>query len=81
MKFSHRCPKCDSAKIVMFKGTSYQQSTIGATNKWGISSAVIDRYFCVNCGYTEEYAQMTNKFLKWANGMLDKQDLSGDGFV
>ncbi|MFT5168045.1 MAG: hypothetical protein ACI8P3_003284, partial [Saprospiraceae bacterium] len=73
MKTSNRCPKCDSSKIIMYKGTSYNQITIGATTKWGISSAVINRYFCVDCGYTEEYAQMNDKFLAWANKMLDKQ--------
>ncbi len=81
MKSTHHCPKCDSTKIVMFKGSSYNQSTIGATNKWGLNSAVLDRYFCVHCGYTEEYVQMNDRFLKWANQLLDKQSGDDGGFV
>ncbi len=81
MKTSHICPKCNSTAIVKFEGTPYSQSSIGAINKWGMASAVIDRYFCTDCGYTEEYAKLNKKFQKWAKQMLDKQGGMGDGFV
>lgn len=82
MKTTHHCPKCDSTKIVVYEGKAHVQSSIGATTKWGLTSAVLDRYFCVNCGYTEEYARLDKKFMKWANGKLDKQGGTfGDGFV
>ncbi len=73
MKVTNHCPKCDSHQIVKFEGSQYKQHTIAATSKWGINVAVIDRYFCVSCGYTEEYAQMSPKFLKWAKAELRKK--------
>jgi len=82
MKATHHCPKCDSTKIVIFKGKSHVQSSIGATTKWGMASAILDRYFCVNCGYSEEYARLDKKFLKWANDKWNKEgNKEGDGFV
>ena len=83
MKASHHCPKCNSTRIVKFEGSQFKQHTIAANSKWGMTVAVIDRYFCADCGYTEEYAQLSPKFKKWANAQLDKQGLDGDydGFV
>ena len=73
MKVTHHCPKCDSYRIVKVKGSQYKQHSIGATSKWGLNVAIIDRYFCMDCGYTEEYAQLTPKFLKWAEAEYQKQ--------
>lgn len=81
MKTSHHCPKCDSRKIVVFQGSAFNQTTIGATTKWGMQSAILDRYFCADCGYTEEYARMDKKFRKWANEKLRKDGYRDDGFV
>jgi predicted nucleic-acid-binding Zn-ribbon protein len=83
MKNTNHCPKCDSTRIIKFEGSQFKQHTIAATSKWGLNVAIIDRYFCVNCGYTEEYAQLSPKFKKWANEELDKQGRGGnyDGFV
>ena len=36
-------------------------------HKWNIRSAILDRYICADCGYTEEYVQLTDSFKKWAN--------------
>ena len=80
MKTTHHCPKCNSSRIVVAEAKSYQQHSIGATNKWGMPSAVIDRYFCVDCGYTEEYAQLNKKFQKWANELLAKQQRNPDDY-
>lgn len=82
MKTTHHCPKCDSSRIVVSEARPMNQYYIGATNKWGMASALLDRYFCVDCGYTEEYARMDRKFLKWANELLEKQQrFRDDGFV
>ncbi len=84
MKTTNHCPKCDSTKIIVYEGKSYNQYSIGATTKWGLVSTVLDRYFCVNCGYSEEYAKLDSKFLKWANEELKKEKNKrgmGDGFV
>ena len=80
MKFSFQCPKCSSNRVVKVEGWPYNQTTIASTTKWGTKKAVIDRYFCLECGYTEEYAQLNDSFLKWGNEMLGKQE-NDDGFV
>lgn len=81
MKATHHCPKCNSSDIAKFEGSQYKPASIGATNSWGLNIAIIDRYFCMHCGYTEEYAQMTKKFLKWGNEQIKKQGGFNDGFV
>lgn len=81
MKDTHHCPKCDSTRIVKYEGSQYYQGNVGATTKWGVGVAILDRYFCTNCGFTEEYVRMNDKFMKWADKKLKEQGNHGDGFV
>lgn len=84
MKPTGICPKCNSKKIVVYKANSMQQGSTGATNFFGMVTAKLDRYFCVNCGFSEEYAQINKSFAKWADKELKKQKGSnnfGDDFV
>ena len=64
MKSSTTCPKCQSRKVVMVKGKS------STTHKffygsWGRSEKY-NRYVCTRCGFSETYAVLSDKFLKWA---------------
>ena len=80
MKFSYQCPKCTSSEVIKVEGWALNQNTIASVSKWGTKKGVIDRFFCLNCGYTEEYVQLNAKFLKWGREILGKQD-SGDDYV
>ena len=59
MKNARICPKCGSNDIVIVDGSagaygSGNNIMVGAT----IFSAVkVDRYICVNCGFTEEWIE------------------------
>ncbi|MEM1320120.1 MAG: hypothetical protein AAGG75_07660 [Bacteroidota bacterium] len=81
MRFSYRCPKCDSPDVVEVIGHNINQMQKIALNKWSMKQAVLDRYICTSCGYTEEYVQLTDSFKRWARQELDKQDRKYDDYV
>ena len=54
---SGTCPKCQSREVysgtdVSFKSGLNNANTIPLS---GLSSAALDNYVCVNCGYVESY--------------------------
>ena len=49
-------------------------------DKWGLKCAGIDRYICVQCGFTEEWVQMDDKFDRWVDQNWDKLK-NDDGLV
>ena len=57
-----------------------QQHKIPLT-KWSMKSATLNRYICADCGYTEEYVQLTDSFKKFAETELKKQDRPLDDYV
>ena len=71
MKSTNTCPKCQSKKVVKLKGTSSYSNKI-AYGSWGTRYEKVDTYVCMHCGFSERYAQLTSKFLKWANKNLPK---------
>lgn len=81
MRFSFQCPKCESHEVLEVKGTSMNTMTKIPLTKWGMKHAIIDRYLCANCGYTEEYVQMTDTFKKWAAKELQKPGNRYDDYV
>jgi len=81
MRYSFQCPKCSSFEVIEVKGhamNTYQKIPL---TKWGTKSAILDRYLCVHCGYTEEYVQLTDSFKKWARKELKKSNNHNDDFV
>ena len=70
MKSSQTCPKCASRKVVKIKPKNSTSQKLGFGN-WGKYEKK-DRYVCITCGYIEEYAVLSTKFLKWANKNLPK---------
>ena len=82
MQFTHKCPKCASYEIVKVEGTNMNQATMIPLTKWSFKQAILDRYICCRCGYTEEYVRRTDKFKKWADKALrEKPEDQEDGFV
>jgi predicted nucleic-acid-binding Zn-ribbon protein len=56
---SGRCPKCGSTEVhagtrIAAKGGVYGSNTI-PLGSLGFSSAALDNYVCVTCGYVESY--------------------------
>ena len=78
MKYSAHCPKCSSVDLIMIEGNGMNQNQIVSLTKWGTSSAIIDRYICGSCGYTEEYVKMTDKFEKWVAKNRRKGNFGSD---
>lgn len=74
MQHSYICPKCNSSDVIEIKGNSMTTSATIALTKWQMKSAILDRYVCAHCGFTEEYVQMTKGFRKWADGELNKSN-------
>ena len=61
-----KCPKCGSANIfegtqVKFRGGAYGSNSIPIT---AITSAALDNYVCVDCGYVESYIGNKEKLQK-----------------
>ena len=81
MRFSYKCPKCNSNDVVEVIGSNINQMQKIALNTWSMKQAVLDRYLCANCGYTEEYVQLTDSFKRWARQQLDGQDRKYDDYV
>lgn len=57
MKYNKICPKCNSKDILRIHGTEggygvNNQIRLGFTN---FSSVLIQRYVCMECGYSEEW--------------------------
>jgi len=79
MKSTHQCTKCNSYLIYIIKGTSFTpQLTL---NSWG-KTAKIDKYVCGDCGFIEEYIQVTPKLRAWFEEKTGEQGGGGyDGMV
>jgi predicted RNA-binding Zn-ribbon protein involved in translation (DUF1610 family) len=72
MRHSFICPKCNSSQVVLLEGTRYNQAAIIYLNRLG-STAVMDRYVCTACGFTEQWVQLDEKFNRW----VEKQHEEG----
>lgn len=61
MKLTRICPKCGSNDIVIVDGYAGPYGTgNNIMVSGGIFGAVrVDRYICVNCGFTEEWIERT----------------------
>ena len=81
MRFTHLCPKCNSSEVIKVRGSSINTHQKIPLNQWSLKSAVLDRYICATCGYTEEYVQLSEVFNKWAEKQLQGGNSSTDGFV
>jgi len=78
MKHTYQCPKCESIDVIKIEGQRFNQNQIISLTKWAVSSAVLDRFLCTNCGYTEEWIQLNSKFKKWVAKNKDKGNLASD---
>ncbi|MEL6866920.1 MAG: hypothetical protein AAFP19_21020 [Bacteroidota bacterium] len=81
MKSTFQCPKCQSTNVLEVTGYRTNTNNIIPLSKWSLHSAVLDRYICADCGYTEEYVQLSNSFKRWAAKQLSKEDRRLDDFV
>ena len=81
MKYSLKCPKCNSTRVVEVIGSNLNQHQRIPLNKWSIKNAVLDRYICADCGYTEEFVQLSENFQKWADKTMGIQKRNFDDFV
>ncbi len=81
MRYSYQCPKCQSRDVVEVTGSTMNTYQKIPLTKWSMKHAVLDRYICTDCGYTEEFVQLSDKFKKTARRMLDQQDRKYDDFV
>ncbi|MEM9918869.1 MAG: hypothetical protein AAF990_12280 [Bacteroidota bacterium] len=81
MRYTLRCPKCDSKNVVEVIGANINQQQKIPLTKWSMRSATLDRYICADCGYTEEYVQLTDTFKKWARKRLNEQERRYDDYV
>jgi len=81
MRHSYICPKCDSRKVVEVVGSSINQYQKIPLHAWNIKNAILDRYICADCGYTEEFVQLNEGFKKWVEKALKKRGGPSDGFV
>ena len=81
MRFTYKCPKCDSDAVLEIIGSNLNQHTKIPLTKWSMKNAVLDRYICTDCGYTEEYVQLSPNFKKFAQKNLGSQNRKFDDFV
>ena len=81
MRHSYKCPKCASINVVEVIGSNMNQQTKIPLNKWSFKNATLDRYICTDCGYTEEWVQLTDSFKRWGRDQLNKQERKYDDFV
>lgn len=80
MKNTHHCPKCNSSDIIKIAGPASVGYTQNKVPTGWMSSGNVDRYVCMNCGYTEEWLAKDvnlNKLRKKWEGKGGK----GDQFV
>ena len=78
MKNTFQCPKCHSTDVIRIEGQRFNQNQIISLSKWATTNAVLDRYLCTECGYTEEWIQIDDKFKKWVTKNRDKGNLLSD---
>ena len=64
MRYNRKCPKCESHDVIEVVGTKLNQQHKIPLTKWSVKNAVLDRYICSHCGYTEEFVQLDNSFKK-----------------
>ncbi|MCB0669409.1 MAG: hypothetical protein KDC80_26475 [Saprospiraceae bacterium] len=81
MKYTFTCPKCNSGRVIEVVGSNMNQYQKIPLNKWSVKNAVLDRYICADCGYTEEFVQLSDSFEKWAIKTLEQGGGRDDGFV
>ena len=81
MKYNFTCPKCNSRKVIEVIGSNLNQHQRIPLTKWSLKNAVLDRYICADCGYTEEFVQLSDSFIRWADKTLEEQTNRNDGFV
>ncbi|MEO1513674.1 MAG: hypothetical protein AAFV95_01635 [Bacteroidota bacterium] len=81
MRYTMRCPKCDSDRVVEVVGSNMNQHQKIPLTTWSFKHATLDRYICADCGYTEEFVQLTNGFQRWAERQLQRQPRKPDDFV
>jgi len=80
MKTSNTCPKCHSRRVLKNEGKSGSHYRINY-GRWGSGSEKVNRYICLKCGYMEQYAVLSEKFVRWANGKLPKDWEEDNDFV
>lgn len=81
MKYNFTCPKCNSRKVLEVIGSNLNQYQKIPLNKWSVKNAILDRYICADCGYTEEFVQLSESFQRWADKTLDQLSERNDGYV
>ncbi len=82
MRFTGECTKCGSLDVIEIKGNRYNSNHYVYLNNWGTKYAILDRYICTRCGFTEEYVQMNEKFKKIKEDLLKTNPVKkDDGFV
>lgn len=74
MRFTYECPKCTSSEVVKITGSNMNNLHKIPLTRWGGKSALIDRYICTNCGFTEEYIHLSDKLKKWLKEELKNQE-------
>lgn len=57
MKATGKCPKCGSTDLIIIPGkmTPAGSGRYVMTGNTTLSAALLHRYVCASCGYTEEY--------------------------
>ncbi len=63
------------------KGNTMNQSTVLYLNKWMTKYVILDRYLCTRCGYSEDFASITDKERKWLNEVMDTPDEHDSDYV
>ena len=81
MRYSFKCPKCASTNVVEVIGHNMNTMQKIPLQKWNLKFAVLDRYICTQCGYTEEYVQLSEGFKKWAAKELGNVRRGYDDYV
>ena len=81
MKFTHKCPKCESADIVKEskKNNPYYTNYVYVKKNWA-TYITLARYICLRCGYTEEWVDTQEELDKIEKKLKDKNK-DYDGFV
>ncbi len=80
MRYSGKCFKCESPKVVKVIGSKMNQNQIISLASWSFKNAALDRYICTDCGYTEEYVQLDASFKKWAAKQAPVEKSSDDDY-
>jgi predicted nucleic-acid-binding Zn-ribbon protein len=78
MKNTFQCPKCSSTRVIRIEGQRLNQNQVISLNRWSTQTAVLDRYLCTSCGFTEEWIQIDSKFSRWVERNKDKGNFASD---